>query len=63
MICCQIQNAERETLRLYVIGIQTSLKKDGAQGRNRTTDTMIFSHVLYRLSYLGTQDHLSRPAH
>ena len=29
-------------------------KKDGAQGRNRTTDTMIFSHVLYQLSYLGT---------
>jgi hypothetical protein len=26
----------------------------GAQGRNRTTDTMIFSHVLYQLSYLGT---------
>ena len=25
----------------------------GAQGRNRTTDTVIFSHVLYRLSYLG----------
>jgi hypothetical protein len=26
----------------------------GAQGRNRTTDTCIFSAVLYRLSYLGT---------
>ena len=26
----------------------------GAEGRNRTADTMIFSHVLYRLSYLGT---------
>jgi hypothetical protein len=26
---------------------------DGAQGRNRTTDTCIFSAVLYRLSYLG----------
>jgi hypothetical protein len=25
----------------------------GAQGRNRTTDTCIFSAVLYRLSYLG----------
>jgi hypothetical protein len=25
----------------------------GAQGRNRTTDTVIFSHVLYQLSYLG----------
>jgi hypothetical protein len=27
--------------------------KGGAQGRNRTTDTVIFSHVLYQLSYLG----------
>ena len=23
------------------------------QGRNRTTDTVIFSHVLYQLSYLA----------
>ena len=28
-------------------------KDFGAQGRNRTTDTVIFSHVLYQLSYLG----------
>ncbi len=27
--------------------------RSGAQGRNRTTDTMIFSQVLYQLSYLG----------
>ena len=26
---------------------------DGAQGRNRTADTGIFSPLLYRLSYLG----------
>ena len=25
----------------------------GGQGRNRTTDTRIFSPLLYRLSYLG----------
>jgi hypothetical protein len=25
----------------------------GAQGRDRTTDTVIFNHVLYQLSYLG----------
>ena len=30
-----------------------SLKLNGAEGQNRTADTMIFSHVLYRLSYLG----------
>ncbi len=27
----------------------------GAQGRNRTTDTRIFSPLLYRLSYLGIE--------
>ena len=25
----------------------------GAEGQNRTADTVIFSHVLYQLSYLG----------
>ena len=30
--------------------------KNGAQGRNRTTDTGIFSPLLYRLSYLGILD-------
>ncbi len=28
---------------------------DGAQGRNRTSDTRIFSPLLYQLSYLGIQ--------
>ena len=27
---------------------------NGAQGRSRTTDTAIFSRMLYQLSYLGT---------
>jgi hypothetical protein len=26
----------------------------GGEGRNRTVDTVIFSHVLYQLSYLAT---------
>ena len=30
-----------------------STELDGAQGRNRTTDTAIFSRMLYQLSYLG----------
>ncbi len=30
-------------------------KVSGAQGRNRTTDTAIFSRMLYQLSYLGVQ--------
>ena len=29
------------------------VRENGAQGRDRTTDTVIFSHVLYQLSYLG----------
>ena len=29
---------------------------DGAQGRIRTTDTRIFSPLLYQLSYLGRDD-------
>ena len=33
----------------------------GAQGRNRTTDTCIFSAVLYQLSYLGPRSRPSRP--
>jgi hypothetical protein len=36
--------------------------EDGAQGRNRTTDTVIFSHVLYQLSYLGSRDRAGRPS-
>ncbi len=37
--------------------LQTGRKEKGsAEGRNRTGDTMIFSHVLYQLSYLGAGD-------
>ncbi len=31
--------------------------RHGAQGRNRTTDTAIFSRMLYQLSYLGPAGH------
>src|SRR5690606_22923472 len=30
---------------------------NGAQGRNRTTDTRIFNPLLYRLSYLGISEY------
>ena len=30
-----------------------SARKSGAQSRNRTSDTWIFSPLLYQLSYLG----------
>ena len=32
---------------------------NGAQGRNRTTDTRIFNPLLYQLSYLGIRLRLS----
>ena len=35
---------------------------NGAQGRNRTSDTVIFSHVLYQLSYLGARIGRRAPA-
>ncbi len=33
---------------------QCVMRITGAQGRTRTTDTRIFSPLLYQLSYLGT---------
>ena len=35
--------------------------RNGAQGRDRTADTVIFSHVLYQLSYLGSRKAGARP--
>ena len=32
---------------------RNQLNKNGGQGRNRTTDTRIFSPLLYQLSYLA----------
>jgi hypothetical protein len=39
------------TLELFV----DSSDFPSGEGRNRTGDTMIFSHVLYRLSYLAAR--------
>ena len=36
------------------VEVSKKLKECGAEGQNRTGDTVIFSHVLYQLSYLGT---------
>jgi hypothetical protein len=30
-------------------------RMNGAQGRDRTTDTAIFNRMLYQLSYLGAE--------
>ncbi len=37
------------------VGRLRGLITSGAQGRNRTADTRIFSPLLYRLSYLGEE--------
>ena len=37
----------------YEMGGPLISRGSGAQGRNRTTDTAIFSRMLYQLSYLG----------
>ena len=53
-------NAMERTRSLCKAGGCTSIRGgsgdegNGAQGRNRTTDTAIFSRMLYQLSYLGT---------
>ncbi len=38
--------------------VPITVNESGAEGQNRTADTMIFSHVLYRLSYLGVYGEL-----
>jgi NAD dependent epimerase/dehydratase family len=55
-LCAQeervVGNGSRRNWHLYVV---ETAPEDGAQGRNRTTDTRIFSPLLYRLSYLGAE--------
>ena len=38
---------------LHGARIADKVRGDGGQGRNRTTDTRIFSPLLYQLSYLA----------
>ena len=49
-------------LQLGPPGDWSDFAGNGAQGRNRTADTVIFSHVLYQLSYLGSRDRADRPS-
>ena len=55
MIECRFAGRDRITLLEGDRG-------NGAQGRNRTSDTVIFSHVLYQLSYLGARMGRQAPA-
>ena len=40
-------------LRLFLTSREQKKKIKNAQSRNRTSDTRIFSPLLYQLSYLG----------
>lgn len=40
-------------LRSALNGIKKEGEGSGAQSRSRTSDTMLFRHLLYQLSYLG----------
>ena len=44
----ELESIKKESLQIAVI-----LKMKNAQNRNRTSDTRIFSPLLYQLSYLG----------
>lgn len=47
------ERVTRADLGLVSFVLQRGKSVVGAQGRNRTTDTAIFSRMLYQLSYLG----------
>ena len=47
-------------LRSEIDDLQLNVLLESAQGRNRTTDTGIFSPLLYQLSYLGERSRRSR---
>ena len=44
-----------DTYRARWISLEHLGRGNGAQGRNRTTDTAIFNRMLYQLSYLGAR--------
>ena len=53
---CRYRADDVSSLRIFREKRESDIGRSagsGAQGRDRTTDTMIFSHVLYQLSYLG----------
>ena len=50
----QTQSGSRDKAPRYALSRRYPRDRNhGAQGRNRTTDTAIFSRMLYQLSYLG----------
>ena len=55
-----IARAVNELPKISVRKLNRGRSLDGAEGQNRTADTVIFSHVLYQLSYLGTRGRVRR---
>ena len=49
----QLSYGPLTSIRLYPHPLSSSSRSSNGQGRNRTTDTTIFSRVLYQLSYLA----------
>ena len=56
-MCKQIKEngatERQEELKQKSLALSEAFCSNGAQRRNRTTDTGIFNPLLYRLSYLG----------
>ena len=50
-------------LRLFLTSREQKKKIKNAQSRNRTSDTRIFSPLLYQLSYLGIYKFLEPTVH
>jgi hypothetical protein len=50
-----VRNHGQRASQLHYILFHFIMQKNGAQDRNRTSDTRIFNPLLYQLSYLGTR--------
>ena len=53
LVVAHLRSEERHAWEWSSSGVLTQEGANGARGRSRTADTVIFSHVLYQLSYPG----------
>jgi hypothetical protein len=57
----RVQTRDIATNEASVVTVERNSEKgNGAQGRNRTSDTRIFNPLLYQLSYLGPEPAMGR---
>ena len=54
-------NPQPADYKSAALPIELHQHKNGASERNRTTDTGIFSPLLYQLSYRGIQQYMATP--